>query len=299
MTNQHTVAIIGAGHIGQALAHVLSARAGTSVRLWDTDIKKVPNQQELDVTLAGAQVVFLCCNSWAAREALQAIAPHLEADAVVVSPIKGLEDDTLYTVDQIIADVLPKHPVALINGPMLSKEMMDGQPSFAMVASDSASARDVLIDLFSGTTLRVQPSEDVHGTALAGVLKNVYSIGLGMTAAMELGSNFRGWFVSQAVQEMADIIEAQKGSRNTAVEQAGLGDLVATGFSPLSRNCQAGQELVQSGECITVSEGAMSLPALLRLLEHTRASYPIIDMLGRVVVEKQPAKEQLLALLES
>ncbi|MEX0649453.1 MAG: NAD(P)H-dependent glycerol-3-phosphate dehydrogenase [Candidatus Andersenbacteria bacterium] len=298
MMNNHIVAIIGAGHIGQAITQVLRPKENIQVRLWDTDASKVPDQQSLPQTLKGANIVFLCCNSWAARAALQSLSQHVSLEAVIASPIKGLEDNTLYTIDQIIRDVLPRNPLALVNGPMLSGEMMDDHPSFAMVASDNIQAREVLIEVFFGTTLHLQPSEDVHGTALAGVLKNVYSIGLGMTAAMEMGSNFRGWFVSQAVREMADIIQAQKGNRETAFEQAGLGDLVATGFSPLSRNCQAGQELVQSGECITVSEGAMSLPALLSLLNNTRSQYPIVDMLGSVVVEKQAATERLLALLK-
>lgn len=288
------VAIIGAGNFGSALGHILAVRSDIAVTLWDNDPGKMPVPQTLAETLSGARVVCMCVPSWSLRAAALSIGSYIAEDTVVVSPTKGIEQGSIQTTDEVLLDVLGgKGSVALLHGPMLAAEMMEGLPSFGTIASRSSQVFPRLRDLFAGTTLTLEHSADLHGVALAGVLKNIYSIGLGMTEAMRLGSNFRGWYVRAAVREMASIIHTLGGSADTAYTSAGIGDLVATGLSPSSRNCKVGHELVQSGECSTVSEGGESLPQMMELLARAGSTAPIASSIADIVAGRADASSIL------
>src|SRR3989344_5621410 len=284
------IAIIGAGNFGSALAHILSIRSDIMGALWDSDSAKMQKPETLQSVLSGATVIFLFVPSWSLRSAGESIAPLLSPGATVISPTKGLEEKTNKTSDEVLTDIFADNAtVALLHGPMLAAEMMEGLPSFATVASASQSTCTDLQELFARTTLTLEYSSDVHGVALAGVLKNIYSIGLGMTEAMRLGSNFRGWYVRAAVREMDHIIVSLGGNRATAYTSAGISDMVATGFSPYSRNCKVGQEIVQNGECVTVSEGAESIPHMVQLLHNAAVLAPIVSQIANILSGHVPA----------
>lgn len=288
------VAIIGAGNFGSALAHILAVRSDVQIALWDSDCAKLQKSETLESALSSANIVFLCVPSWSLRSAGASVAPLLTSGATVISPTKGLEEKTNKTSEEVVADVLAgTGEVALLHGPMLAAEMMEGLPSFATVATASQSVYADLDELFAPTTLTLEHSSDIHGVALAGVLKNIYSIGLGMTEAMRLGSNFRGWYVRAAVREMSAIILACGGSAETAYTSAGIGDLVATGLSPTSRNCKVGQELVHTGECSTVSEGGESLPAMMELIRGAGITAPIASCIADIVAGRADASTLL------
>lgn len=292
------VAIIGAGNFGSALAHILAAASDATVALWDSDAAKVRDQGTLEIVLNNANIVFVCVPSWSLRSATEPVASLVSPDAIIVSPTKGIEQTTNKTSDEVLTDVLGgKGTIALLHGPMLAAEMMEGLPSFATVASSSLNAFGVLQKLFAGSTLTLEYSHDLHGVALAGVLKNIYSIGLGMTEAMRLGSNFRGWYVRAVVQEMAQIIVTLGGRAETAYTSAGIGDLVATGLSPTSRNCKVGHEIVQSGECSTVSEGGESLAQLMELVAQANMVAPIASSIAGIVAGREDASGILSATL--
>jgi len=284
MQYMHKVAIIGAGNFGMAICGMLRAQVDVAIALWDIDAARVPGMLSLEETVRDAEIVFLCVNSWALSEAAQSVLPFISSDTVIISPTKGIEERTLKTSDEVLIDVFGGDAhAALMHGPMLAAEITQGLPAFTVLAVADRSAYDRVATLFSGTLLELEYSSDMHGVALAGVLKNIYSIGLGMVEAMVLGSNFRGWFVRVAVQEMIAIIIAFGGNEKTALTGAGLADLIATGFSPHSRNCKVGHEIVQSGECITVSEGASSLPQMLELLQQKKVHAPLCEGIGNIV----------------
>lgn len=290
------VAIIGAGNFGSALAHILSVRSDITINLWDSDPTKTQDNQTLEGALLDAGIVFLCVPSWSLRSAAQSIASHIADSAIIVSPTKGIEQESTQTSEEVLANVFGGDKnIALLHGPMLAAEMMEGLPSFATVTCADQDVFARLGALFAPTTLTIEYSVDVHGVALAGVLKNVYSIGLGMTEAMRLGSNFRGWYVRAAVREMASIISACGGRADTAYTSAGVGDLVATGLSPTSRNCKVGQEIVQSGECSTVSEGGESLPAMMELIQRSGVTAPIASSIADIVAGRADASIILAA----
>ncbi len=288
------VAVVGTGNFGSALAHILSVRSDIAISLWDSDATKLQKPETIESALSGAHVVFVCVPSWSLRGAAELIASFILPETIIVSPTKGIEQKTNQTSDEVLLNVFAnKATVALLHGPMLAAEMMDGLPSFATVACISQDVFTNLHTLFAGTTLTLEYSSDLHGVALAGVLKNIYSIGLGMTEAMRMGSNFRGWYVRAAVREMTSIIVALGADAQTAYTSAGIGDLVATGLSPTSRNCKVGQEIVQTGECSTVSEGGESLPQMVELIRGVNIATPIAFAIAEIVAGRADASTLL------
>ncbi|HSX25285.1 MAG TPA: NAD(P)H-dependent glycerol-3-phosphate dehydrogenase, partial [Candidatus Andersenbacteria bacterium] len=277
---------------GMAITKILEHTQDITLALWDVDASRVPGMQPLEHVVRDADIVFLCVSSWALRTASESVLPFISSDTIIISPTKGIEEGTLTTSDEILEDVFKgKGIISLMHGPMLAPEITQGLPAFAVLAVQDKNAYTQVQELFSGTLLQLEYSHDLHGVAVAGVLKNIYSIGLGMADAMLLGSNFRGWFVRVAIQEMESIITALGGDDRTAVTGAGLGDLIATGFSPHSRNCKVGHEIVQSGECITVSEGASSLPQMIQLLESKNIQAPLCRGISDIVSGNRSAQD--------
>src|SRR3989344_6114635 len=190
MMYMEKVAIIGSGNFGSALGHIFAVRPDVLVSLWDSDPAKTSSRVTLAETVTQASVVFICVPSWSLRAATASIAPYITGDTILVSPPKGIDQDSIQTTDEVLIDVLGgKGDVALLHGPMLAAEMIEGLPSFGTIASHSSEVFSKLQSLFVGTTLTLEYSVDLHGVALAGVLKNIYSIGLGMNEAMRLGSH--------------------------------------------------------------------------------------------------------------
>ncbi|HWQ99671.1 MAG TPA: 2-dehydropantoate 2-reductase N-terminal domain-containing protein [Candidatus Methylomirabilis sp.] len=287
------VTFIGAGEIGRAVAALVHT-SGAVIHRWDKDVAKVPDQRALDEIVPSADVLFLCVNSWHLRDAVRVIAGHLNRKTVVVSLSKGLERETRYTVDRLLANALPKgQPFALLSGPMLAEELEIGLMGAAALATSRKRSADAVCRLFSKTRLRLEPTTDLHGTALAGVLKNVYSISLGIVSALEMGGNAKGWFVQRIVGEMTDIVKRlNRGNASAVLGPAGLGDLVCTGFSSYSSNHRVGREIVEGRRITKPSEGLMALPSLIASLGRSTSKLPLLMTIKRVVVDGKNAKKE-------
>ncbi len=292
------VAILGAGRLGQALAKVLSGKRSVSCRLWDSDTTKVPGQAPLSETIAGSSFVFFCVPSWAMREALQSALPAFEQGARAVVFAKGIEDRTLLTMDAL-CDAVLSAPVsrALVSGPMLAEEL--GQELFGrgVVASRDRRIFSELRKLFRGTKLSLEYSRDERGVALAGLLKNVYVLALGIADGLRLGSNAKGMLATQAFRETSGLIAKLGGRRITAFSSAGIGDFIATGFSPHSRNRGSGERLALTGERDPSSEGLHSLSVLSALFtDREVVPPPLFQALLRISGDADP-REELTRLL--
>jgi glycerol-3-phosphate dehydrogenase (NAD(P)+) len=280
------ILFIGHGKIGSAIHHVLThgKKNPPKVDCWDVDRTRMKVVCDLAEAVPRADVIFLCVPSWNLSEATKEIKPYLKSKTILIGISKGLDRDTSETVDAVIARYFPKQPFALLFGPMLADELIAGHVGAASVASSSSRAREMIEHAFRGTALRVIPTRDVRGTALCGVLKNIYAIGLGIARELDLGDNFGGWYVEQALEEMGKILKILGGKSETRLTPAGIGDLVATGFSAHSKNVSYGRELVMSGKPTGPSEGSISIPPLKkRLGAHTR-DLPLFQKLERIVV---------------
>lgn len=284
------ISIIGAGEIGNALGQILRS-LGHTVEFWDQNPRRVPNQKSLADTTLGAQVVFFCVPSWAVRGAVTAGRPHLARKTVVVSLAKGLEQDTKQTVDQILEETLPTgQSFALLGGPLLAEELTLGLFGVGVFGTRKHSTFKFLQNLFEGAPLRLEWSRDPHLVALLGVLKNIYAIGFGIADGLGLGMNTKGWLVSRALLEIEGIIKLLHSKTRTAMQTAGVGDFIATAFSPYSKNREFGHQIVKTGTCDLKSEGCAALPPLVALLGTEVKVFPFLTAIYKIIYEKTNAK---------
>ncbi|MFA6429245.1 MAG: NAD(P)H-dependent glycerol-3-phosphate dehydrogenase [Patescibacteria group bacterium] len=284
------VAIIGAGDIGQAIATLVDPSVA-QVDLWDVEPGKVPNQRPLDELVSKARIVFFCVPSWVLREAVTPVLPHLKSSALVVSISKGIESTTGKTMDAFWPEVLPeKQPFALLLGPMLAKEICDGLGAAAVVATKRASSYTLLRTLFA-PSLRLEQTRDVRGVALVSVLKNVYALAMGLADGLGWGGNRKGWLASRAVQEMEQIVHDLGSKRSVVFGPAGAGDLLATAYSPYSRNRSTGEELIEKKVCERKSEGLVSVEPLMTLLQKKEDTYPLLALVARVIRQSCDARD--------
>ena len=282
--------MIGAGKIGSAIGKVLKSNR-VRVDYWDALPGKVKRQKPLAALVPGASAVFLCLPSWCLREAGASVAPHLSPKTFVVSVSKGLEKATMLPSDGILRQVLPDGtPFVYLGGPLLADELLKGQPGVGVAASADPAALRKMKALFAGTKMRVETSDDVPGVVWSAILKNVYAIGLGMTEGLGWGANARGWFVAKAVEEAGGILEDLGGRRETFHGVAGVGDMVATGFSPHSKNRTLGEHWAKEGKAPFESEGQVSLPQLLETLGRRAVKYPALTALKETLVGKKKVK---------
>jgi glycerol-3-phosphate dehydrogenase (NAD(P)+) len=211
---------------------------------------------------------------------------------------KGIEPDQDRFMYEVLEQLLPpEQPWAVMSGPMLAAEIMAGKPAFGVVASRQAEAGLLVSSLFGGTSIVTEISGDVVGVSYMGVLKNVYSLGLGMTEALGWEGNARGWYVAMAQRECAGIITAMGGSAESAYGPAGLGDMVATGFSQHSRNRGHGHALVKGEPYPQGSEGFASLDALLGRIGNTLNDRPLLRAIKSSVLQPAQAEHNFNAVL--
>jgi len=293
MISVKKVLILGAGELGQAMAKVLLVKSNVLVEMWDKDQTRVLNQRLLGEAVAGARFLFLCLPSRGYREALSEIVKaSLDPQTIVVSFAKGLEEKTHKTTNELLKELLPKNqPFVLISGPMLAEEISQKMFGAGFAASDRQEHAQAVISLFSGTNLNLAYSSDVLGVAWVGVLKNIYSIGLGIAQALSLGDNFRGWYVGRTIVEMVQIVSYLGGKEGTVLTAASIGDLVATGFSQYSQNHELGKEIVKNGTKSIHSEGLVSLVSVLELLGERTSGLMLLLTLRSIIVQGSDAKE--------
>lgn len=278
------VVIIGAGAIGRAVEHLIQNKEA-NVELWDKDPEKVMEQKQLSDIVSAAEVIFLCVPSWSLREAMMTIQPWLASDAIIVGLSKGLEKETGFRIDQLASDLLPEHPFVLISGPMIARLIQEDKWGYAAaaLASRDDTALHMVRRLFADTRLCLETANDLKSVAMAGVLKNIYAIVLGIADGLDCGNNTKGWIVSVAVREMQIIAQRLQVDPATMTGTAGLADLVSTGFSPSSNNHRVGRELALHGQTDLQSEGLVSIVSLIDLLNAQTRLLPLLHALWEIV----------------
>lgn len=269
--------------------------AGSSLRptviYWDMAKGKVPNQQALEVSAPQADAVFLCVPSFAVREVAETIALFLRRGVPVITIAKGMEAATGKTMDVVLKESLSRaQPYGLLSGPMLVEELRRDKGGLAMLAVNDEKSFLLLKKLFAEAPLHLEFTTALRAVAMAGVMKNIYSIVLGVAEGLGWGNNRKGWIVAEAMVEMVALFEAWKLPKEIALGTAGLGDLIATGLSSSSRNEQVGEKLtvLQKGQ----SEGTESLPVIRKLARGINPRrLPLLNALWQVVKKKQTARQ--------
>jgi glycerol-3-phosphate dehydrogenase (NAD(P)+) len=311
--NGTTVAVLGAGSWGTTFAKVL-ADGGNDVRLWarrpalaETVQRRRRNDDYLpgvllpegitvgsDVAaaLAGAEIVFLSIPSQNLRGALASLGGLLEPDALVVSLMKGVENGTGLRMSEVIREGLavPEERIAVVSGPNLATEIAREQPTAAVVASSSLETAQRVAVVAANRYFGTFVNTDVIGTEFAGVLKNLIAVATGIVIGVGYGDNTKASILTRGLAEMTDFAVAFGGQPETLSGLAGLGDLIATSESPLSRNNRAGRLLGQGytkadvlGTMDQVAEGLTSVDPILALAAQRGVSMPIVTQVAEVI----------------
>jgi len=283
------IVFIGAGKIGTAIGGALQGK-DFCLAFWDKDPSKVKEIKDLSELVPTADFLFFCVPSWVLREAVKEVASFIRKDTIVISPSKGIEIATNKSTDEVLKELLPAGvDFALLSGPMLADEICKGNLAAAVVGTEKVEVYHKIKELFIGTNLKVEHSADVHGVALGGIFKNVYALALGMAEGLGWGSNEKGILVTEAIAEMQEIFKILGGKPETVLTVAGLGDFIATGFSPCSKNYTAGLELARDGQAKTMSEGLSSFDSVIKLLSGHLEKFPLLSILKHIIKDSAPA----------
>lgn len=308
-----TVAVMGAGSWGTAFSQIL-ADAGADVTLWGRNQKvvdeinashtneafhpgatlsdKIKATSDLSTALSSADVVVLAIPAQTLRENLTQWAGHMKSDAIIVSLLKGIERETTMRVSEVVIDVLKcsSDRIAVVTGPNLAGELIVKQPAASVIASTSMETAEKIQKLCGTQYFRPYTSTDVLGCELGGTVKNIIALAVGMATAMGLGDNTKASVITRGLAETARLGAALGADPATFAGLAGLGDLVATCSSPLSRNRSLGEylgrgltlaEAVQATN--TTAEGVASSRAVLALAQHNGVEVPIIQGVVAVI----------------
>ena len=308
------LAIVGAGSWGTALAIVLAPRFA-SVRLWvyEADLAdRLRESRENDVylpgcqlpahvaitsdlsqALEGADVVLSVVPSHVVRGLYQRMLPSLNDSMMFVSATKGLENDSLLRMSQVIGQVLRDRfqpNIAAISGPSFAQEVARGEPTALVVASDEPGLAERIQAAFSGPTFRLYTSSDTIGVEIGGSIKNVVAIGAGVLHGMGLGHNAMAALITRGLAEMTRLAMAMGAQAKTLAGLAGLGDLVLTCTGDLSRNRSVGVALAH-GRKLNEIVGSMRMVA-----EGIKTTNAAVD-LGRRWSVEMPISEQMYQVL--
>ena len=267
------VSIVGAGAWGTALAAHL-ARAGRSVRLWARNPARLrgtlPGLVEIVDALPGGEAVLLAVPT----QHLRAVAARLPPGGPLVACCKGVELGTGRLPLEILAQVQPGRPAAVLTGPNFAGEIAAGLPAASVVAAEDAALRERVAGLLGGPALRLYGNADPLGAQLGGAAKNVIAIAAGCVSGAGLGENARAALVTRGVAELSRLVAALGGRAETAAGLSGLGDLVLTCTGRASRNLRLGEALGRglplAGALATlggVAEGVATAPALIARAE--------------------------------
>ncbi|HYO33175.1 MAG TPA: NAD(P)H-dependent glycerol-3-phosphate dehydrogenase [Nocardioidaceae bacterium] len=321
------VAVFGSGSWGTAFSLVL-ADAGNSVTLWarrqevsDTINAKHENTDYLpgvrlseqihathdpDEALQDASIVALAVPSQALRANLEDWAGHIPADAVVMSLMKGVEVGTAKRMSEVIEDVtgIGSERVAVLTGPNLSHEIASRQPAASVIACVDESVARAMQGRCHSLAFRPYTNTDVIGCELGGATKNVIALAVGMAVGLGFGANATATVITRGLAETARLGTALGADPYTFSGLAGLGDLVATCSSPLSRNRSFGEKLGQglSVEQITgatrqVAEGVTSCESILDLAVRSGVEMPIVEAVATLLRGEMTPQEMLYSLV--
>jgi glycerol-3-phosphate dehydrogenase (NAD(P)+) len=254
--------------------------------------------------VAGADVLVMAVPSHGYREVAAEAASYLRPWVPVVSLTKGLERSSRKRMSEVTRDEMPGHPVAVLTGPNLAKEILSGQPAASVVAIDDADIAVELQRVFTRPTLRVYTNDDVVGCEVGGVVKNVIAIAAGMAEGMGFGDNTRATLITRGLAEMTRLGQAMGGRAATFAGLAGVGDLIATCSSKQSRNSTVGFQLGQGrmidevvGSMQMVAEGVKSSPSVLDLARRHGVEMPITEQVVAVCHQGRSARDAVASLM--
>jgi glycerol-3-phosphate dehydrogenase (NAD(P)+) len=324
------IAVIGAGAWGTGLSIVLGRKGSHRVRLWahEGEVREsiaqrhvneqfLPGQHipesvtasnNLAEALTGATIVVSVMPSQHCRSLFERMRPHLRADTMIVSATKGLEENSLLRMTEVITEVLGGSSLprlGALSGPTFAKEVARGDPTAITIASQDADLLRHVQEEFSDPKFRVYTNADVIGVELGGALKNIVAIAAGICAGLGLGHNSAAALITRGLAEMTRLVVACGGRAETMAGLAGLGDLVLTCTGGLSRNRSVGVELgkghklpdILTGMHGMVAEGIFTTTAAVGLARSRGVEMPITEQIHAIVHQGKAPREAIHELM--
>jgi glycerol-3-phosphate dehydrogenase (NAD(P)+) len=314
------IAVIGAGAWGTAISIVLGRKKTHNVRLWAHEVEVCEsvaaarvNQMFLpghpipetvlctnnfEEALPGAEIVVSVMPSHHTRRVFHAMRPHLRPDMLFVSATKGIENDTLLRMTEVVTELLGsgadgfRPRIGALSGPSFAKEVAKGDPTAITIASSDSDLAAVVQREFSDPCFRVYTNDDVVGVELGGALKNIIAIAAGILYGLDLGHNTGAALITRGLAEMTRLVVACGGRAATMAGLAGLGDLVLTCTGGLSRNRSVGLELGRGRKLADIIEGMHGMVA-----EGVLTTNAAVGLAHKAGVE-MPITEQMHAILQ-
>lgn len=252
-----------------------------------------------------ADVVVMAVPSQGFRQVLQEAQPFIRPWVPIVSLSKGLEQGSFKRMSEVIEELLPGHPTGILTGPNLAREIMAGQAAASVIAMVDDTIAQALQGVFSSGLFRVYTNDDVIGCELGGALKNVIAIAAGMADGVGAGDNTRAAIITRGLAELTRLGVAMGGKPLTFAGLAGMGDLVATCISPLSRNRHVGEQLGKGRkindiieEMSMVAEGVKTCRVVRELANKYGVEMPITNEVYKVLYEGNTVREAFLGLIQ-
>jgi len=323
------VSVLGAGAWGTTLSQVL-CDAGHEVLIWgrnESVVEEINSSRSNHKFLPGiylpenlkatndigaafhfGESLVLAIPAQSLRENLRSWKVGFPKERPIISTLKGIESESMSRMTEVIIEELEADPayIGLITGPNLAGELSLREPAGAVAASTSASVQMLMVDLFTTPYFRIYPSDDLIGCELAGSAKSVIALAVGMTIGMNLGENTQAMVITRGLSEVARFGQSYGANPLTFLGLAGMGDIVASCGSALSRNRQFGEAFGRIGsiegarlEVAKTVEGVASAPAIRELAHRVGVEVPIIEVMADAVtgsITPAQAMERLMSV---
>lgn len=268
--------------------------------------KRVNITHNLKDAIEGADIILLVVSTSAIRSVCEQLKDAgIKSSQILVNTSKGLELPSLKRMSEVIKEVLPLQKFAVLSGPTLAREVLEGKPTAASVASDDMKvAKFVQENLNVDTKFRLYTNSDVAGVEFGGSLKNVIAIAAGFLSELDLGDNAKGAILTRGMAEIVRVGTALGANASTFWGLSGMGDLIATCSSPLSRNHTVGRMLAKGkkiedilSELGSVAEGVKTSKAICELSEKLNIDTPISHAIYQAVYSQENSKEIFMNLM--
>ena len=319
------IGIIGAGSWGIALAKLL-AENGHKVTVWSIipeeiemlsdkheHVDKLPGVKlpdtmeyttDLKATCTDKDLLVLAVPSPYTRSTSHSMKEYVADGQIIVNVAKGIEENTLYTLSEVIEEEIPQAKVTVLSGPSHAEEVGRNLPTTVVVGAKEQSVAEYLQNVFMNDVFRVYTSSDILGMELGGALKNVVALAAGIADGLGFGDNAKAALITRGITEIGRLGMAMGGQIETFCGLTGIGDLIVTCASMHSRNRRAGILIGQGktydeamSEVKMVVEGVYSAKAAMGLSKKYGVDLPIIEQVNQVLFEGKSAKDGLTALM--
>jgi glycerol-3-phosphate dehydrogenase (NAD(P)+) len=278
------IAILGAGAWGSALA-TLAQRNDNRVKIWSRRSASL-----IEEVVVGCDIIVSAVSISGVSAVAKQLQTVLSPKTIVVTATKGLEPATARTPAQIWQDFLPNNSVVVLSGPNLAKEIQQGLPGATVVASANYNAANIVQQAYSSAQFRVYTNDDPLGVELGGTLKNVMAIAAGACDGLQLGTNAKAGLLTRGLAEIIRVGQHWGAKPETFYGLSGLGDLLATCNSHLSRNYQVGYQMAQGKTLVQAlaaiegtAEGVNTTRVLIQRAKQQNISVPVSYQVYRLI----------------